>query len=184
MPAASTMSCNWAAIAWATLPTDPLGATFDEVYNGSFHYVVWNDQFYDDPKIAGCTEECGAPWGHSKGMLAWDDAGDGLVIQVSTPSWPAAGSKNFPRKTDGNTLGCVKDNDIEVSQHFFSLKLTKSDVVKVLGALQNASVVTDPKNPQIVNNGGPADVQALVANLGVDRSRQHSQSTGSRAESN
>jgi hypothetical protein len=147
--------------------TDPLGATFDAVYNGSFHYVIWNDQFYDDPKIAGCSEECGAPWGHSKGMLAWDDAGDGLVIQVSTPSWPAAGSKNFPRKTDGNTLGCVKDNDIEVSQHFFSLKLNKDDVVKVLGALQNASVVTDPKNPQIVNNGGPADVQTLVASLGV-----------------
>ena len=146
---------------------DPLGATFDEVYNGSFHYVVWNDQFYDDPKIAGCSEQCGAPWGHSKGMLAWDDAGDGLVLQVSTPSWPAAGSKSFPRKADGNTLGCVKDNDVEVSQHFFSLKLNKSDVVKVLTALQNASVVTDPKNPQIVNNGGPADVQTLVANLGV-----------------
>jgi hypothetical protein len=147
--------------------TDPLGATFDEVYNGSFHYVIWNDQFYDDPKISGCTKECGAPWGHSKGMLAWNDAGDGLVMQVSTPSWPAAGSKRFPRKSDGNTLGCVADNDIDVSQHFFSLKLTKNDVVKVLGALQNASVVTDTKNPQIVSNGGPEDIQALVAGLGV-----------------
>ena len=146
---------------------DPLGATFDQVYNGSFHYLIWNDQFYDDPKINGCTKECGAPWGHSKGMLAWNDAGDGLVLQVSTPSWPAAGNKVTPRKTDGNTLGCVKDNDVEVSQHFFSLKLTKDDVVKVLNALQNASVVTDPKNPQIVNNGGPADVQKLVAGLGV-----------------
>ena len=147
--------------------TDPLGATFDEVYNGSFHFVIWNDQFYDDPKISGCTKECGAPWGHSKGMLAWNDAGDGLVLQVSTPSWPAAGSKKSPRKSDGNTLGCVKDNDIDVSQHFFSLKLTKNDVVKVLGALQNASVVTDTKNPQIVSNGGPADIQKLVAGLGV-----------------
>jgi hypothetical protein len=147
--------------------TDPLGATFDEVYNGSFHYLVWNDQFYDDPKINGCTKSCGAPWGHSKGMLAWNDAGAGFVLQVTTPSWPGAGSKRFPRKTDGNTLGCVKDDDVLVSQHFFAMKLTKDDLVRVLKALQNASVVTDPTNPQIVNNGGPADVQQLVKSLGV-----------------
>src|SRR5271167_5276619 len=102
--------------------------------------------------ISGCSESCGAPWGHSKGMLAWNDAGDGLVMQVSTPSWPAAGSATFPRKTDGNTLGCVKDNDVQVSQHFFALRLTKDDLVKVLMALNNASIVTDPKNPQLVNN--------------------------------
>ena len=146
---------------------DPIGATFDEVYDGSFHYVVWNDQFYDDPDINGCSESCGSPWGHSKGMVAWNDAGEGLVMQVSTPSWPAAGSREFPRKTDGNTLGCVKDNDVQVSQHFFALRLSKDDLVQVLMALSNASVVTDPKNPQIVNNGGPPDVQKLVASLGV-----------------
>jgi hypothetical protein len=37
----------------------------------------------------------------------------------------------------------------------------------VLVALQNASVVTDPTNPQLVNNGGPADIQARVASLGT-----------------
>lgn len=146
--------------------SDPVGATFDEVYNGSYYYVVWNDQFYDDPKISGCGKSCGAPWGHSKGMLVWDEAGDGVVMQVTTPSWPAAGSHAFPRMTDGNTLGCVTDNDVKVSQDFFALKLTKDDVVKVLKALKNASVVTDPDNQQIVNNGGPADVQELVASLG------------------
>ena len=146
---------------------DPLGATFDQVYNGSFHFVIWNDQFYDDPKIQGCTGKCDAPWGHSKGMLAWNDAGEGLVLQVSTPSWPAAGSSKTPRK-DGNTLGCIaNDNDIEVSQHFFSVKLTMGDVEKVLTALQNASVVTDPKDPQIVSSGGPGDIQKLVASLGA-----------------
>jgi hypothetical protein len=146
---------------------EPLGATFDEVYNGSFHYVVWNDQFYDDPVIKGCTGSCGAPWGHSKGMLAWNDAGNGLVMQVTTPSWPAAGNKKFPRKSDGNTLGCVEDDNVLVSQHFFALKLNKDDLVKVLKALQNSSVVTDPANPQLVNNGGPADVKELVKNLGT-----------------
>jgi hypothetical protein len=146
---------------------DPVGATFEQVYDNSFHYLIWNDQFYDDPAIKGCTTSCSAPWGHSKGMVAWNDAGEGFVLQVTTPSWPAAGSKGFPRKTDGNTLGCVKDNDVQVSQHFFSLKLTKDDLVKVLTALRNASVVTDPKNPQLVNNGGPADVQSLVAGLGA-----------------
>jgi hypothetical protein len=123
--------------------------------------VLWNDQFYGDP-----LSNESAPAGHSKGMLAWDKNGNGLVMQVSTPSWPASGSSKRPRKTDGNTLGCVKDNDVLVSQHFFALKLNKNDLVTVLKALNNASVVTDPAILQIVKNGGPADVQALVKGLG------------------
>ncbi|MGB6690744.1 MAG: deoxyribonuclease II family protein [Terracidiphilus sp.] len=147
--------------------SDPVAATFDEVYNGPLFYVIWNDQFYDDPTIDGCTKECGAPWGHSKGLLAWDATGRGLVMQVTTPSWPAAGSKDHPRAGDGNTLGCVKDNDVQVSQHFFALRISESDVLTLLKALENASVVTDPNNPQIVHNGGPQEIQAEVAKLGV-----------------
>ncbi len=145
---------------------DPVGATFDEVYNNTYNYVVWNDQFYDDPAIPGCTKQCGSPWGHSKGMLAWNDAGEGFVMQVSTPSWPASGSKAFPRRSDGNTLGCVLDNDVKVSQHFFALRLSKDDLIMVLKSLQNASVVTDPFDHQIVRNGGPVEVQELVKQLG------------------
>ncbi|MBZ5609381.1 MAG: deoxyribonuclease II family protein [Acidobacteriia bacterium] len=141
--------------------TDPVGATFDQVYNGKFFYVLWNDQFYGDP-----IETQFAPAGHSKGMLAWNGDGDGMVLQVSTPSWPASGSASEPRKTDGNTLGCVADDNVLVSQHFFALKLNKADVVAVLKALANASVVTDPAKLQIVNNGGPADIQELVRGLG------------------
>jgi hypothetical protein len=144
---------------------DPVGATFDQVYNGMLYYVVWNDQFYGDPPIHGCSDSCSSPWGHSKGMIAWNDDGEGFVMQVSTPSWPGAGSSSHPR-TDGNTLGCVSDDDVKVSQHFFALKLDKSDVVMVLQGLQNASVVTDPTNLQIVFNGGPSDIQALVEELG------------------
>jgi hypothetical protein len=140
---------------------DPLGATFEQVYNGSFFYVIWNDQFYGDP-----LKNKDAPAGHSKGMLAWNSAGSGMVMQVSTPSWPASGNSSEPRKTDGNTLGCVADNNVLVSQHFFALALNKDDVVSVLKALANASVVTDPAKLQIVNNGGPADIQALVDGLG------------------
>jgi hypothetical protein len=149
---------------------DPIGATFDEIYNGSLNYVVWNDQFYQDPKLTACgnSNSCSAPWGHSKGMVAWNAAGDGIVLQVTTPDWPGAGSKQHPRQQEGNTLGCTfLDNDVLVSQHFFALTLTKDDVVKVLTALQNASVVTDPHNSQIVQSGGPADITALVAKLGV-----------------
>lgn len=149
--------------------TDPLGVTFDQIYNGPYFYVVWNDQFYGDPKITGpkCTAtQCGGPWGHSKGMLAWNESGEGLVLQVSTPSWPASGSKDFPRKS-GNTLGCVSnDNNVKVAQHFFALKLNKEDVIEVLTALQNSSVVTKQDEEKIVRNGGPADVQKLVADLG------------------
>jgi hypothetical protein len=140
---------------------DPLGATFDEVYNGDLFYAVWNDQFDGDPVASK-----GAPAGHSKGLLAWDANGEGFVLQVSTPSWPASGSARNPRKTDGNTLGCITDNDILVSQHFFALKLSKDDVVAVLRALVNASVVSDPAKVQIVSSGGPQDVQELVKSLG------------------
>jgi hypothetical protein len=140
---------------------DPLGATFQQVYDGNFFYVLWNDQFDGDP-----INTASAPAGHSKGMLAWNNDGNGVVLQVSTPSWPASGNSKAPRKTDGNTLGCVKDNDVLVSQDFFALKLNKSDVVTILKALANASVVTKPTQSQIVNNGGPADIQVLVKTLG------------------
>lgn len=139
---------------------DPLGATFNQVYKHKLFYVIWNDQFFGDP-IASKS----APAGHSKGMLAWDKDGEGFVLQVSTPSWPASGSSKKPRKTDGNTLGCVKDNDVLVSQHFFALKLTKDDVAAVLTALGNASIVTKPTSAQIVRNGGPAEIQAQVKGL-------------------
>jgi len=145
---------------------DPVGATFDEIYNGDYHFVVWNDQFYDHPVIQGCTKECGGPWGHSKGILAWDDNGEGVVMQVSTPSWPGAGSHKHPRAEDGNSLGCVEDDDVMVSQHFFALKLSKADVVTVLKGLANASIVTDVNNPQLVDNGGPSDITSLVSGLG------------------
>ncbi len=157
----------------ATL-TDPVGATVDQVYNNAFYYVIWNDQFYGDPLIKGCTKSCSSPWGHSKGMLVWNDAGEGFVMQVSTPSWPASGNKSFPRDTDGNTLGCVNDNNVKVSQHFFALRLNMEDTIKVLQALLNSSVATDPDNPQIVRNGGPAEVQNLVIKLGKkSRSTTH-----------
>lgn len=87
-------------------------------------------------------------------------------MQVSTPSWPESGSPKFPRESDGNTLGCVRDNNVTFSQHFFALRLSKSDLVLVLQGLANASVVTDPENQQIVDNGGPSDVQTLVRALG------------------
>jgi hypothetical protein len=105
-------------------------------------------------------------------MVAWNDAGEGFVMQVTTPSWPASGSKGHPRETDGNTLGCVEDNNVKVSQHFFALKLTKPDLVKVLKALANANIVTDLENREVVSKGGPADVQKLVEKLGVKSSSQ------------
>jgi hypothetical protein len=143
---------------------DPLGATFGQIYNTrGYHYVVWNDQFDNNP-----IESKDSPAGHSKGMVAWNDDGEGLVLQVSTPSWPGSASKGHPRPVDGNTLGCVDDDDIEVSQHFFALKLSKSDLVAVLQGLENASVVTSVQRPEIVQNGGPASVQALVNKLGPE----------------
>jgi hypothetical protein len=146
--------------------SDPVGATFKEAYNGRFHYVVWNDQFYGDPKISGCGNSCSKPWGHSKGMVVWTDANEGFLMQVTTPSWPASGSSSAPRQSDGNTLGCIQDDNVEFSQHFFALRLNHDDIVQVLKGLQNSSIVTDAKNPQIVSNGGSSDIQELVNTLG------------------
>ena len=144
--------------------TDPLGATFAQVYeHPGYHYVVWNDQFYGNPMK---TEF--APWGHSKGMVVWNDEGNGFVLQVSTPSWPASGSQAHPRPNDGNTLGCIRDDDIMVSQHFFALKLTQDDLKAVLQGLANSSVVTSLQYPEIVQNGGPAEIRALVNRLGKE----------------
>lgn len=147
-----------------TSKDDPLGATFDQIYNGTCNYVLWNDQFNDAAK-----DELSDPWGHSKGILAWDDAGAGIVIQVSTPGWPGSGSSRFPRTTNGNTLGCVQgDDDIEYSQHFFALKLSPADVTTVLGGLVNASAPLAKKTPQRFNVGsGPANLSSLASSLGT-----------------
>jgi hypothetical protein len=159
---------------------DPVGATFGQVYNESHFYVLWNDQFYNDPDISACRGStfCDAPWAHSKGMLAWNQDGEGFVMQVTTPNWPGSGSKKFPRDRNGNTLGCItKDgeephNNVWVSQHFFALKLTKDDVLEVLDALRHAGVVTEgdenaETRDQVVNNGGPADIRQKVDELGT-----------------
>jgi hypothetical protein len=143
---------------------DPLGATFSEIYRSNYHFVVWNDQFEDHPDIPGC---CGSPWGHSKGMVAWNDAGEGIVLQVTTPAWPGAGSSTNARQGDGNTLGCLAHNDVLYSQDFFSLKLSEPDLENVLDALANASVGTDINNPTLVNDGGPEAIRQRVAKLGV-----------------
>lgn len=163
--------------------SDPLGATFAQVYNQpGYFYILWNDQFYGNP-----IDTMDSPFGHSKGMAAWNEDGEGFVLQVSTPSWPASGchtvsrnskktidavrknlkdSKGHPIQLDYNTLGCIDDDDVEVAQHFFCLKLSKNDLVGVLNGLINASVVTDPKQPALCNNGGPEDVKNLVNQLG------------------
>src|SRR5262249_29673345 len=99
--------------------SDPVAATFDQIYNGSLNYVLWNDQFYGDPPIdPSCTlpnENCPGPWAHSKGMVAWNDAGEGFLMQVTTPDWPGSGSSQHERSR-GNTLGCTKDNNVGYSQ--------------------------------------------------------------------
>ncbi|HKR23700.1 MAG TPA: deoxyribonuclease II family protein, partial [Allosphingosinicella sp.] len=140
---------------------DPLGATFAQIFNGGYSYVVWNDQFQGSP-IANR----GAPWGHSKGILAWNDNGDGLVIQVSTPGWPGSGSARAPRQGDGNTLGCTTGNNVMFSQHFFALRLSPLDVQQVLDGLANASVVTDVTVPQLASIGGPQPIASRAQTLG------------------
>ena len=50
--------------------SDPVGSTFDQIYNGAYSYVIWNDQFYNDPKIPGCAgTSCGGPWDTRRAFL-------------------------------------------------------------------------------------------------------------------
>jgi hypothetical protein len=105
-------------------------------------------------------------------MLAWDESGAGFLMQVTTPNWPGA-ARPVPPRASGNTLGCltqvkasqvIPQNNVIYSQHFFALRLNRDDVAIVLKALDNASVVTDPTNPQVVRNGPPH--RDLVERLG------------------
>ena len=147
-------------------PADPIGATFARIYASGLNFVVWNDQFYSHPKITGCSNSCSGPWGHSKGILAWDDKGRGVVLQVTTPSWPGSGTSAAPRQNDGNTLGCVEDDDVKAAQHFFALQLDPADTAYVLDALANASVATDISNPQLARLGGPPALTQRAKLLG------------------
>jgi len=155
---------------------DPVAQTFDQVYSGAApNYVIWNDQFYREPQVhldPPCSHyssdptSCSAPWGHSKGVLSWDADGNGFIMQVTTPDWPGNGNSNITRETQGNTLGCIHDDNVEVAQHFFSMRLTTADTKAVLQALQRASVVTDPSNPQIVRlSNSPGDLASLAKGL-------------------
>jgi hypothetical protein len=154
---------------------DPVGATFEQVFNGDFFYVIWNDQFYLDPKL-DCARgnSCSDPWAHAKGMVAWDHNGAGFVMQVTTPNWPGYGTPE-PARERGNTLGCLTQikgskvsaqNNVMYSQHFFALQLNKDDMQIVLKALKHAAVVTDPDDARIVKKGGPPEIVQLVEALG------------------
>jgi len=157
---------------------DPIAKTFDQIYGGAApNYVIWNDQFYLEPQIkldpvcstySNHSNSCGAPWGHSKGAMAWDADGNGFIMQVTTPDWPGNGDKGITRPVQGNTLGCIHDDNVEVAQSFFSLKLTPSDTEAVLNAMQTASVVTDPLNIQLVKlSDSPSTLRKLAEGLGV-----------------
>ena len=129
-------------------PGDPLSRTFAEIYNGAAHYVIWNDQFHNDPQ-----PDRNVPWGHSKGFIAWDRNGDGFVVQGTTPGWPIAGRPNLDKGKGGNTLGCTFGDDVEYSQDFFAVRLSKADLLIVIEAMGVASVVTDPNDLQLVDTG-------------------------------
>lgn len=151
-----------------TSDRDPLGATFAQIFNGSYSYVVWNDQLQRRPS----PRDKGSPWGHSKGLLAWNENGDGLILQVTTPGWPGSGSARARAET-GNTLGCLTvpiRNNLAHAQHFFALRLSPRDVESVLAALYNASVYTviDPDFPQLASIGErPAQIATLARRLGT-----------------
>lgn len=146
---------------------DPLGATFSQIYAASTYFVIWNDQFYGEPLLPCETDkkECGAPWGHSKGVVMWDKSGAGVLLQVTTPDWPGSGVKT-PARAEGNSLGCTNDNNVLLSQDFFALKLAEPDLLAVLDALKEEGAVTDPRNIKLVRTGGPEEVQEAVAQLG------------------
>jgi len=156
--------------------SDPVAKTFEQIFSGiASNFVIWNDQLYEDPRpdiTPSCEESCSAPWGHSKGFIAWDANGDGFVVQVTTPDWPGNGDNSSHRATQGNTLGCTDDDNVLVSQHFFGLRLKFSDTLAVLQAMKRASVVTDPSNTQLVKlTDSPGELTSLVKSLGqVDSS--------------
>ena len=160
-----------------TSTDDPLGATFDQFFNGpeDNSYVIYNDQFYGDPSpTSACSEAKGC--GHAKGAVMWDAKGDGILLQVTTPNWPRNADASEPTTVpgNGNTLGCItqkKDgsakpqNNIYHGQHFFSVKLREGDAAKVLTALRVAQVFTNSKKSQIYRTLYKTAVQKKLKGL-------------------
>jgi hypothetical protein len=163
---------------------DPVAKTFAQIFGGSApNFVLWNDQFYGDPVLKiepACEKYCAAPWGHSKGALAWGSDGAGFVLQVTTPDWPGNGNNATHRQHEGNTLGCSADDNVKVAQHFFALRLASAaDTKAVLQAMQRASVATDPNNAQLVQlSDSPSDLSSIARSLGkLDTSSSPYQAT-------
>ena len=44
--------------------------------------------------------DCDGPWGRSKGFLAWNDNGDGFIVQGTTPGW--SGKAHVDKGNRGN----------------------------------------------------------------------------------
>ena len=149
-----------------TSTADPVGATFAKFSASGLNFVVWNDQFYRHPPITGCAESCGGPWGHSKGVVGGTVRAAASSCKSPPRLGPVRGTAAAPRAEDGNTLGCVDDNDVKSSQHFFAVRLNPNDVAAVLDALANASVVTNVSNPQLARIGGPPELQQRALMLG------------------
>ena len=148
---------------------DPLGSTFNQIYNNNCNYLIYNDQFYSDPISGPDIVAFGTGYAHAKGMLAWDNNGDGIWLQVTTPNWPKCGSKKFATSWDGNTLGCGLDNNIEASQHFFCICINKIDVINILNGYIQTFIITDNSKPQLVYllKNCPREIKKLVDQLQI-----------------
>src|SRR5260221_9443840 len=57
------------------------------------------------PRLRDCSADtCPSKWAHSKGLLAWNQDGEGMILQVTTPAWPESASHDFPRKGDRKSV--------------------------------------------------------------------------------
>lgn len=97
---------------------------------------------------------CAGPGSYSRGIrfvcvLPTGREGSGRPGQ----DWNGLPMQGHPPRKDGNSPGCVTDNDVKVSQHFVASSSPRMSVIKVLRALQKAAVVTDPGISRIVKNG-------------------------------
>ena len=153
--------------AGATL-TDPIGATFDQVYNGSFHYLIWNDQFYHDPVGLGLQgRQLRRALGPLEGTARLERCGRRLR-HAGLDAGVAALGQQPVRHAQGEQGQYARLQQLEQqSARQPALLCAQADqqrcLVEVLDGAEECER-GDRSRPslQIVQNGGPPDVRKLV----------------------
>nr|AIG56182.1 secreted protein [Achlya hypogyna] len=113
---------------------DPVSQTLRQKQTAT-HWGYFNDQLNGLAFMQQKSLVCGGSSSfnaHSKGMVAFEAATGGFVLQTSTPNFPDPSSPAFV------PLGCQADNNVEYAQHLFAMSLDAAELLTLATGWQSA----------------------------------------------